>query len=161
MLTLLLQPLVSQRRSLVGGTTVAGTMAIAQMAGIKVFGTGGIGGVHPGIEKYLDVSADLTELGRTNVAVISSGAKSFLDLPKTVEYLETEGVYVATFRDKDYGANDTVMFPAFFARSFGDLKAPSVVENPAEAAGIICWFPFGNSAADWGFYTMRNVRLMG
>src|SRR6201999_1363675 len=77
-----------------GGTTIAGTMILAHLAGIKVFATGGLGGVHRGAESSMDISADLTELGRTPVAVISSGCKSFLDIPRTLEYLETQGVGV-------------------------------------------------------------------
>jgi pseudouridylate synthase / pseudouridine kinase len=67
-------------------------MILAKAAGIKVFATGGLGGVHRGAEKTFDISADLTELGRTNVAVVSSGSKAFLDLEKTLEYLETQGI---------------------------------------------------------------------
>ena len=74
-----------------GGTTVSGTMFLANCAGIKVFATGGLGGVHRGGEDSMDVSADLIELGRTDVAVFSSGCKSFLDIPRTLEYLETQG----------------------------------------------------------------------
>ena len=74
-----------------GGTTVSGTMALAARAGIKIFATGGLGGVHRDGENSLDISADLTELGRTQMAVFSSGCKSFLDLPRTLEYLETQG----------------------------------------------------------------------
>ena len=86
-------------RKLHGGTTIAGTMILARLAGIRVFGTGGLGGVHRGWERHMDISADLTELGRTPVAVISSGCKSFLDIPRTIEYLETQGVGVGTFAD--------------------------------------------------------------
>lgn len=75
-----------------GGTTIAGTMILAHLAGIKIFATGGLGGVHRGGENSMDISADLTELGRTPVAVISSGCKSFLDIPRTLEYLETQGL---------------------------------------------------------------------
>ncbi|KAI4216964.1 MAG: hypothetical protein LQ351_000913 [Letrouitia transgressa] len=81
-------------RSLNGGTTIAGTMALAHIAGIKIFATGGLGGVHRNGENSMDISADLTELGRTPVAVISSGCKSFLDISRTLEYLETQGVGV-------------------------------------------------------------------
>lgn len=82
----------------------------------------------------MDISADLTELGRTNVAVISSGAKAFLDLEKTLEFLETQGVLVATF-----GEGKDVEFPAFYSRSSG-IKSPAVVGSPAEAAAIIRMF---------------------
>jgi pseudouridine-5'-phosphate glycosidase len=80
-----------------GSTTVAGTMYIANCAGIKVFVTGGIGGVHRGAEETFDISADLTELAKTPVAVVSAGVKSILDIPKTLEYLETMGVPVVSF----------------------------------------------------------------
>ena len=93
------------------GTTVAATMAVAALAGIEVFGTGGIGGVHRGAEETFDVSADLTELARTPVTVVSAGCKSILDIAKTLEFLETQGVPVL-----GYGTDE---FPAFFARSSG------------------------------------------
>ncbi|KAL1982996.1 hypothetical protein VTN96DRAFT_611 [Rasamsonia emersonii] len=116
-----------------GGTTVSGTMILAHLAGIKVFGTGGLGGVHRGGESTMDISADLTELGRTPVAVVSSGCKSFLDIPRTLEYLETEGVLVGTFAD---GRTGPVDFPAFFSRDSG-VKSPKVIQDEAEAAAII------------------------
>ena len=94
-----------------GATTVAATMRIAAMAGIRVFATGGIGGVHRGFADTVDVSADLVELGRTDVAVVCAGVKSVLDVPKTLEYLETLGVPVV-----GYGT-DTL--PAFYAESSG------------------------------------------
>ena len=94
-----------------GATTVAGTMICAAAAGIRLMATGGIGGVHRGGELTLDISADLTELGRTSVAVVCSGAKSILDLPKTLEVLETHGVPVIGF--------GTDRFPAFHARDSG------------------------------------------
>lgn len=121
-------------RKLNGGTTVAGTMVLAKMAGIEVFGTGGLGGVHRGGEDSMDISADLTELGRTGVAVISSGCKSFLDIPRTLEYLETQGVTVATFADERTGNID---LPAFWTRDSG-IRSPTVVQNEKEAAAIIC-----------------------
>ncbi|MEO0564674.1 MAG: pseudouridine-5'-phosphate glycosidase [Chloroflexota bacterium] len=109
-----------------GATTVAGTMVVAHMAGIRIFATGGIGGVHRG-HPY-DISADLIELGRTPVAVVSSGAKSILDLPLTLETLETQGVPVI-----GYGT-DTL--PAFYTRSSG-LNVDVCVDNPTDAARII------------------------
>jgi pseudouridine-5'-phosphate glycosidase/pseudouridine kinase len=109
-------------------------MLLAAKAGIKVFGTGGLGGVHRGGQDTMDISADLTELGRTHVAVISSGCKSFLDIPKTLEYLETQGVTVCTFAD---GRTGRVDFPAFYTRDSGS-KSPMVVQNAREAAAIIC-----------------------
>ncbi|KAI9685060.1 MAG: hypothetical protein M1822_005452 [Bathelium mastoideum] len=116
-----------------GGTTVAGTMILAHLAGIKVFATGGLGGVHRGAESSMDISADLTELGRTPVAVISSGCKSFLDVPRTLEYLETQGVSVATFAD---GRGKNVNFPSFWSRESG-VASPMTVQDEREAAAII------------------------
>ncbi|KAL2817411.1 Indigoidine synthase A like protein-domain-containing protein [Aspergillus granulosus] len=116
-----------------GGTTISGTMVLAHLAGIKVFGTGGLGGVHRGGELSMDISADLTELGRTPVTVVSSGCKSFLDIPRTIEYLETEGVCVGTFAD---GRQGSVDLPAFFTRDSG-IRSPKTIQNEAEAAAII------------------------
>ncbi len=109
-----------------GATTVACTMIIAEMVGIKVFATGGIGGVHRG--QPHDVSADLLEFGRTHVAVVSSGAKSILDLPLTLEVLETQGVPVLGYR--------TDNLPAFYS-AHTDLPVDQRVETAAEAAAII------------------------
>jgi pseudouridine-5'-phosphate glycosidase len=108
-----------------GATTVAATAWAASRAGIRLVATGGIGGVHRGGEASLDVSADLTELSKTRVAVVCSGAKSILDLPRTIEVLETEGVPVLGF-----GTND---FPAFYARESG-LKLENRVDTPEDAA---------------------------
>lgn len=94
-----------------GATTVASTMIIAEMAGIKVFVTGGIGGVHRGAQETFDISADLMELARTNVAVVCAGAKSILDLGLTLEVLETHGVPVIGYQTSD--------FPAFYTRKSG------------------------------------------
>ncbi|KAL6919268.1 hypothetical protein FSHL1_003249 [Fusarium sambucinum] len=116
-----------------GGTTISGTMLLARLAGIRVFGTGGLGGVHRGGHDSMDVSADLTELGRTRVAVISSGCKGFLDIPRTLEFLETQGAHVSTFAD---GRSGKIEFPAFWARDSG-IKSPSVVHTEKEAAAII------------------------
>ncbi|OAQ90921.1 IdgA domain-containingprotein [Purpureocillium lilacinum] len=120
-------------RKIHGGTTISGTMLLARLAGIRVFGTGGLGGVHRGGESSMDVSADLTELGRTRVAVISSGCKGFLDIPRTLEYLETQGCLVSTFAD---GRTGKIDFPAFWARDSG-TKSPSVVYTEKEAAAMI------------------------
>jgi pseudouridine-5'-phosphate glycosidase len=109
-----------------GSTTVAGTMIIADLAGISLFATGGIGGVHRG--HPFDVSADLLELGRTPVTVVSSGAKSILDLPATLEVLETQGVTIL-----GYGTDE---MPAFYSRSCG-LPIDRRVESPEEVAAII------------------------
>jgi pseudouridine-5'-phosphate glycosidase len=108
-----------------GATTVAATMIVAAMAGIRVFATGGIGGVHRGAERSWDVSADLEELGRTEVAVVCAGAKSILDLPKTLEYLETKGVPVIGF--------GTDEFPAFFTSRSG-LRLVERADSPAQIA---------------------------
>lgn len=120
-------------RKLNGGTTIAGTMTLAHLAGINIFATGGLGGVHRGGENSMDISADLTELGRTPVAVISSGCKSFLDIGRTLEYLETQGVGVGTFADGREGGVD---FPAFWARDSG-VKSPQTVRDEADAAAIV------------------------
>ncbi|KAG9245815.1 Indigoidine synthase A like protein-domain-containing protein [Calycina marina] len=120
-------------RKLIGGTTVSGTMVLARRAGIKVFGTGGLGGVHRGGQDSMDISADLTELGRTDIAVISSGCKSFLDIPRTLEYLETQGVPVCTFAD---GRTGDIDFPSFFTRNSG-IKCSQILRTPAEAAALI------------------------
>ncbi|HEX38209.1 MAG TPA: pseudouridine-5'-phosphate glycosidase, partial [Candidatus Cloacimonetes bacterium] len=101
--------LISQK--IHGATTVAATMIIAEMAGIKVFVTGGIGGVHRGASETFDISADLQELTKTNVAVICAGAKAILDIGLTLEYLETQGVPVIGFRTSD--------MPAFYTRTSG------------------------------------------
>jgi pseudouridylate synthase len=111
-----------------GATTVASTMIIAAAAGVKIFATGGIGGVHRGAQQTFDISADLQELAKTNVAVISAGVKSILDIPLTLEYLETVGVPVLGF--------DTDEFPAFFTRESG-LKVDTNCKNASEIAEIL------------------------
>ena len=111
-----------------GATTVASTMRIAAMAGIRVFATGGIGGVHRGVETTADVSADLTELALSPVAVISAGAKAILDLPRTLEMLETLSVPVIGYQCDE--------FPAFYSRSSG-LRVPARAESPEEIAAIL------------------------
>ena len=108
-----------------GATTVAATMICAHLAGIKVFATGGIGGVHRGAETSFDISADLTELAATPVTVVAAGAKAILDLNKTLEVLETKGVPVIAFGQDD--------FPAFWSRSSG-LKAPLRMDSAAQIA---------------------------
>jgi len=108
-------------------------MLLAYLAGIRIFATGGLGGVHRGGENSLDISADLTELGRTPVTVISSGCKSFLDIPRTLEYLETQGVGVGTFAD---GRSGDIDFPAFFTRDSG-VKSPKVLLDEVDAASIV------------------------
>ncbi len=108
-----------------GATTVAATMICARLAGIDTFATGGIGGVHRGAETTFDISADLSELAETAVTVVAAGAKAILDLPKTLEYLETRGVPVITFGQDD--------FPAFWSRSSG-LKSPLRMDSAARIA---------------------------
>jgi pseudouridylate synthase len=115
-------------RKLTAGTTVATTMQIAAMSGIKIFATGGIGGVHRGAEQTFDISADLTELAQTPVAVVCAGAKSILDIGKTLEVLESNGVPVI-----GYG---TDAFPAFFARESG-FGVDYRMDTPQEVAEII------------------------
>jgi pseudouridylate synthase len=116
-----------------GATTVAATMIVAAIAGVRIFATGGIGGVHRGAERSWDVSADLEELGRTEVAVVCAGAKSILDLPKTLEYLETKGVPVIGF--------GTDEFPAFYTSRSG-LFLEERADSPAQVARVL--------AAKWG-----------
>ncbi|HYD97737.1 MAG TPA: pseudouridine-5'-phosphate glycosidase [Alphaproteobacteria bacterium] len=111
-----------------GATTVAATMICADLAGIRVFVTGGIGGVHRGAETSLDISADLEELARTSVAVVCAGAKAILDLPKTLEYLETRGVPVI-----GYG---TDRLPAFYTRDSG-LAVDQRADDPQTVARIM------------------------
>jgi pseudouridine-5'-phosphate glycosidase len=112
----------------IAGTTVATTMMAAEWAGIEVFATGGIGGVHRGAEATFDISADLEELSRTPVAVVCAGAKSILDIPKTLETLETNGVPVL-----GYGTDE---FPAFWARSSGQ-KVDHRLDGAKQAARVI------------------------
>ena len=122
-------PYIMSQKTLSGGTTVSGTMLIANKAQISVFVTGGLGGVHRGAEISMDISADLTELGRTPIAVISAGIKSLLDIEKTLEYLETQGVCVVA-----YGTEKT--FPAFYCNSSAH-NAPYNACDAREAARII------------------------
>lgn len=111
-----------------GATTVAATMICAHMAGIRVFATGGIGGVHRGAELTFDISADLDELARTSVAVVCAGAKALLDIPKTLEYLETRGVPVIGYRTSE--------FAAFWSRSSG-LPVPLRLDSGPEIARLL------------------------
>lgn len=115
-------------KQLFGATTVAATMRIASMAGIRVFVTGGIGGVHRGAETSMDVSADLTEMGQTNVAVVSAGVKSILDIGLTLEYLETLGIPVVTVGQD--------AFPSFYSRESG-YASPLRIDEPAEIAALL------------------------
>lgn len=121
-----LAPIIVRRGT--AGTTVAATMAIAAMAGIPVFATGGIGGVHRGAERTFDISADLTELAETPVTVVCAGAKSILDIAKTLEVLETRGVPVLGYRTRS--------FPAFYARDSG-APLDFSCETPDEVAEVV------------------------
>jgi pseudouridine-5'-phosphate glycosidase len=125
-----------------GATTVASTMRLAGLAGIRTFVTGGLGGVHRGAESSMDVSADLTELSRTEVAVISAGVKSILDIERTLEVLETLGVPVV-----GYGTDE---FPSFFSRSSG-VAVPMRVDTPGEVAALM--------AATWGLGLGSGVSI--
>ena len=115
-------------KNLYGATTVAATMRIASMAGIRVFVTGGIGGVHRGAETTMDISADLTEMAHTSVAVVSAGVKSILDIGLTLEYLETKGIPVIT-----YGQDE---FPSFYSRKSG-FQSPLRSDKVEEIADIL------------------------
>lgn len=117
-------------RRLNGGTTVAGTIICAELCGIKLFATGGIGGVHRNGESSMDVSADLVEMGRSPVTIVSSGIKSILDIPRTMEYLETQGVMVSTYQVPNRD------FPAFYSRKSG-VVAPYNFNDAADAASCI------------------------
>ena len=115
-------------KNLYGATTVAATMRIAAMAGIKIFVTGGIGGVHRGAATSMDISADLTEMAQTNVAVVSAGVKSILDIGLTLEYLETKGIPVIV-----YGQDE---FPSFYSRKSG-FKSPFRLDTANEIALLL------------------------
>ena len=115
-------------KKLNGATTVAATMRIASMAGIKVFVTGGIGGVHRGAQITMDISADLTEMAQTSVAVISAGVKSILDIGLTLEYLETKGIPVVTIGQDE--------FPSFYSRKSG-FSSPLRLDTAKEVADLL------------------------
>ncbi len=115
-------------QNLYGATTVAATMRIASMAGIKIFITGGIGGVHRGAETSMDISADLTEMAQTSVGVVSAGVKSILDIGLTLEYLETKGIPVIT-----YGQDE---FPSFYSRKSG-FSSPLRLDTTKEIAALL------------------------
>lgn len=120
-------PIVMARKEW-GATTVSATILCSAMAGIDIFATGGIGGVHRGAEKTWDVSRDLYELGSEPTMVVCSGAKAILDLPKTIEVLETQGVSVLSYESET--------FASFYSRSSG-LPVDAVFRDPAEAAAIL------------------------
>lgn len=115
-------------KNIPGATTVAATMRIASMAGIKIFATGGIGGVHRGAESSMDISADLTEMAETNVAIVSAGVKSILDIGLTLEYLETMGIPVISFGQDE--------FPSFYSAKSG-FKSPLRLDEPTEIAHLL------------------------
>lgn len=115
-------------KKLNGATTVAATMRIASMAGLKIFVTGGTGGVHRGASDSMDISADLTEMSRTSVAVISAGVKSILDIGLTLEYLETQGIPVVTFAQDE--------FPSFYSSKSG-FASPLRLDTPHEIADLL------------------------
>ncbi len=115
-------------KNLPGATTVAATMRIASMAGIKIFVTGGIGGVHRNAQQTMDISADLTEMEKTSVAVVSAGVKSILDIGLTLEYLETKGIPVVTIGQDE--------FPSFYSRKSG-YTSPLKLNTPGEIAKML------------------------
>lgn len=116
---------VAMVRKQTAGTTVSATMLLAELAGIEIFATGGVGGVHRGAEQTFDISADLTELGRTKTAVVCAGVKSILDIGKTLEYLETQRVPVIAYQTDE--------FPAFFTRTSG-YKTDHRLDSPDDIA---------------------------
>ena len=131
---------ISQK--LPGATTVAATMRIASMAGIKIFATGGIGGVHRGAEETMDISADLTEMGQTNVAIVAAGVKSILDIGLTLEYLETLGIPVVT-----YGQDQ---FPSFYSSKSG-FNSPLRLNSTKAIADLM--------KAKWGLQLNGSVLI--
>jgi pseudouridine-5'-phosphate glycosidase len=129
-------------KGLYGATTVAATMRIASMAGLPVFVTGGIGGVHRGAATSLDISADLTEMGQTSVAVVSAGVKSILDIGLTLEYLETKGIPVVTMGQD--------AFPSFYSRKSG-YASPLRLDTASEIASML--------KAKWGMGLAGSVLI--
>jgi pseudouridine-5'-phosphate glycosidase len=129
-------------QKLPGATTVAATMRIAAMAGIKIFATGGIGGVHRGAETTMDISADLTEMGQTNVAIVAAGVKSILDIGLTLEYMETLGIPVVTFGQEE--------FPSFYSSKSG-FKSPLRLDTPSAIADLL--------KAKWGLQLDGSVLI--
>ncbi len=129
-------------QKLPGATTVAATMRIASMAGIKIFATGGIGGVHRGAAETMDISADLTEMGQTNVAIVAAGVKSILDIGLTLEYMETLGIPVVT-----YGQDE---FPSFYSSKSG-FNSPLRLDTPIAIADLL--------KAKWGLQLNGSVLI--
>lgn len=129
-------------QKLPGATTVAATMRIAAMAGIKIFATGGIGGVHRGATATMDISADLTEMGQTNVAIVAAGVKSILDIGLTLEYIETLGIPVVT-----YGQDE---FPSFYSSKSG-FASPLRLDSTTAIADVL--------KAKWGLQLNGSVLI--
>ena len=129
-------------QKLPGATTVAATMRIAAMAGIKIFATGGIGGVHRGATATMDISADLTEMGQTNGAIVAAGVKSILDIGLTLEYMETLGIPVVT-----YGQNE---FPSFYSSKSG-FASPLRLDSTTAIADVL--------KAKWGLQLNGSVLI--
>jgi pseudouridine-5'-phosphate glycosidase len=129
-------------QKLPGATTVAATMRIASMAGIKIFATGGIGGVHRGATETMDISADLTEMGQTNVAIVAAGVKSILDIGLTLEYMETLGIPVVT-----YGQD---AFPSFYSSKSG-FNSPLRLDTTTAIADLL--------KAKWGMHLNGAVLI--
>jgi pseudouridylate synthase len=129
-------------QKLPGATTVAATMRIASMVGIKIFATGGIGGVHRGAAETMDISADLTEMGQTNVAIVAAGVKSILDIGLTLEYMETLGIPVVT-----YGQDE---FPSFYSSKSG-FNSPLRLDTPIAIADLL--------KAKWGLQLNGSVLI--
>ncbi len=129
-------------QKLPGATTVAATMRIASMAGIKIFATGGIGGVHRGAAETMDISADLTEMGQTNVAIVAAGVKSILDIGLTLEYMETLGIPVVT-----YGQDE---FPSFYSSKSG-FNSPLRLDSTKAIADLM--------KAKWGLQLNGSVLI--
>jgi pseudouridine-5'-phosphate glycosidase len=129
-------------QKLPGATTVAATMRIAAMAGIKIFATGGIGGVHRGAAATMDISADLTEMGQTNVAIVAAGVKSILDIGLTLEYMETLGIPVVTYGQAE--------FPSFYSSKSG-FASPLRLDSATAIADVL--------KAKWGLQLNGTVLI--
>ncbi|KAH9165827.1 Indigoidine synthase A like protein-domain-containing protein [Lactarius sanguifluus] len=134
-----------------GGTTCSATLIFAALAGIKVFATGGLGGVHRGGQDSMDISADLQELTRCPVGLVSAGVKSILDIGRTLEYLETLGVPVVTY-------GETQDFPAFYSPSSG-FKSPWRVNDPATAANVL-YTQWGLGMYPWRLIWCSDPRVL-
>ncbi len=159
----------------IGATTVATTMIISKLAGIQIFATGGIGGVHRGAEITMDISADLEELGQTNVAVVCAGIKSILDLPKTLEYLETKGVEVLGYQTdilpefytlgKDHKVNYRMETPKEIAQLLNmkkviDLKGGTIIANPIPSDYAMDYEEI-NAAINEALLEMNAINISG